>query len=645
MTIGKIAIVGNPNVGKSSVFNKLGNTYSMVANYPYTTVELVRTQLKIGDEQFELIDCPGIQSLAATSEEILVTRDVLIKENPTVIVQCLDAANIERSLLLTSQLMELDVPLLLTLNFQDDTQKKDIWIDSAQLERVIGVPVVQVVASDDKWNKEFIGKLEILIDRHDVKHEKITYKKIIKNGVDKIRNCFPYPPPPDAVLLLLMTLDADMESWISETRGEDVCGKVRNEVLEFRRTTLMSLPSLITSGRRDWVERILEIVLDRSRASEGGISGKIGMLTRHPVWGWPILAGVIYLIYMLVGKFAANTVVGWLEQGIFFPLYVLAESHISSKFLASFLVGEYGILSTGLGNALATALPILGMFFLILNIMEDSGYFVNLCILVSRFTRLLGLSGQSILPLILGFGCKTMATLSTRILESPKERYITIFLLAFALPCSPQLGMMMGVLSTLHFSAFLLVFGVLLSLELITGIILNRIIKDDTKTDFLIEIPPIKLPSIKNIFIKLYHRMKWFMTEIPPMFMAGAFLLFLLDKTGGLLIIKNGLTPIIVNFLSLPIETVDAFLLCAVKYEAGGVMLLNLVSKNILSYKQIIICLIIMSTFGPCVANFMAIIRQLRLARALLLRGVIIVASFLAGGLVNWLFIMGQKLR
>ena len=642
---GKIAIVGIPNVGKSSLFNELSGAYSVVANYPYTTIDIVRAHIEIGGKGYELIDLPGINSLATNSEDELIARDVLVKENPTVIIQCLDSANIERSLLLTSQLVELGIPLILALNFLDVAQKRGIWIDSGKLEHMLGIPAVEIITTESKGIKKFVETLEQVLEGSRKNQTKITYRNIIKDGLNRIRMCFREDPPSEAAMLLLLMRDRDIEDWVKQSSGDDVLQRIRDTVQELMRMIPQSLSGIIMMDRRYWVEEIIDNVIKRAKISTDNISEKIGRLTRHPLWGWPILAAVVYLTYLLVGKFAAGIVVAFLDKQIFQPLYHVIAENIGSQFLIEFLVGEYGILSTGLGNALATTLPILLVFFLILNIMEDTGYFINLCILVSRFTRVLGLSGQSILPLILGFGCKTMATLTTRILDSPKERYIAIFLTAFAIPCSPQMALIMGILGLLSPSAFFVVFGVLITVEFIAGVTLNRMIKDELPNDFVVEIPAIRFPNVNNLIIKLYHRMKWFIYEIPPLFMAGAFFLFVLDKTGGLLLIKAWLTPVVVTFLSLPVETVDMFLMCLVRLEAGAVLLFNLVEKNALNHVQIVVCLIIITTLGPCSANFMAIIKQLRLKRAIVMRVVILAASILTGGIVNMLYNVGKEVH
>lgn len=652
----KIIIVGNPNVGKSILFNKLNRTYSknaqktysIVSNYPYTTVEVTRTTLEIEGKQVEILDTPGLNSFAAVSDDELATRDLIIEEKPNVIIQTLDSTNLKKSLLLTSQLLELDTPLILVSNFIDETHKKGIWLDSSNLEALLGVPVIESIAIQNQGMDDLVNRLNIILNsesttggkyKHRLKSPS-KYKNIIENEINNIRDCFPQDPPAKAILLLLLTEDRSIKLWVKKNYGEEVLDSVNKIIHSKKMSSYNNFSNLIIQGRLEWAENIVESVIKESKISLKCISEKIGMLSRHPIWGWPILAAVMYTTYLLVGKLAANILVGFLEESVFHPIYEFMKHHISSPFLSDFLVGDYGVLSTGLGNALATTLPILTMFFLILNIMEDSGYFTNLCVLVSRFTRKLGLSGQAILPLMLGFGCKTMATLSTKILDSKKERYIAIFLAGFAIPCSPQMGLILGILASYSFTSFIVVFGALLTAEFVAGSILNRLIKNDCQTDFIMEIPPIRLPKTKDIVTKLYFRMKWFMKEIPPLFMLGAFVLFLLDKTGALVYIKIGLTPIIVSLLSLPIETVDAFLLCLVKLEAGAVQLLTLVENDVLSPTQVVVSLIIITSLGPCFANLMAIIKQIGFRKAVVLRLAILCCALLTGGIVNWCYIL-----
>ena len=629
----KIAIIGNPNVGKSALFNNLTKIYSIVSNYPYTTIEVARGNIKIEGKTFELIDTPGINSLEIQSEDEIITRDIIIKEHPEYIIQCIDAANPKASLLLTSELLELNIPLIICLNNIDGAMQKGIWVDSDKLSQLLGVPVIETIATEGKGLKELIKTiLQTKYTRNGFKH-----KDFIEKDLEKISRYFPPQNiPSDGLLLLLLLQDKGIEEWIREQYGESIYQDVKN-LTNYMRTSISSpITRIIFKERNAWVERISGAVTGKSKVFSTRFLEKLGGLTRHPIYGWPILGVIIYLTYMLVGKLGAIVLVDYINVQLFDPSVEYIGSIIPWDFWRDFAVGEYGILTMGLANALGTVLPILALFFLILNTLEDTGYLPNLCILSNRFFQKVGLSGKSILPIVLGFGCKTVATLATKILDSKKERYIAIFMIAFAIPCSAQLGVNIAILAFFPFSAFVIVFGVLTLVEIIAGVSLNKIIKEDTPTDFILEIPPIRFPNIKNLLIKTYYRLKWFLIEAVPLFIFGALLLFFMDRLLILQFIEKLLSPIIVSFLGLPIKCVEAFLLCIARHEAGAVLLMNLVKTGQLDCVQSCVSIIIVTCFVPCFANIMAMMKELGAKRALLMTCVITVSSILIGGTVNY---------
>ena len=629
----KIAILGNPNVGKSTLFNNLTKKYSIVSNYPYTTIEVARGDIKIEGKTFELIDTPGINSLEIQSEDEIITRDIIIKEHPEYIIQCIDAANQKASLLLTSELIELNIPLIICLNNIDGAMQKGIWVDSDKLSQLLGVPVIETIATEGKGLKELIKTiLQTKYTRNGFKH-----KDFIEKDLEKISRYFPPQNiPSDGLLLLLLLQDKGIEEWIREQYGESIYQDVKN-LTNYMRTSISSpITRIILNDRNQWVERISGAVTGKSKVFSTRFLEKFGGLTRHPIYVWPILGVIIYLTYILVGKLGAVVLVDYINVQLFDPSVEYIGSIIPWDFWRDFAVGEYGILTMGLANALGTVLPILALFFLILNTLEDTGYLPNLCILSNRFFQKVGLSGKSILPIVLGFGCKTVATLATKILDSKKERYIAIFMIAFAIPCSAQLGVNIAILAFFPFSAFVIVFGVLTLVEIIAGVSLNKIIKEDTPTDFILEIPPIRFPNIKNLLIKTYYRLKWFLIEAVPLFIFGALLLFFMDRLLILQFIEKLLSPIIVSFLGLPIKCVEAFLLCIARHEAGAVLLMNLVKTGQLDCVQSCVSIIIVTCFVPCFANIMAMMKELGAKRALLMTCVITVSSILIGGAVNY---------
>ena len=274
---------------------------------------------------------------------------------------------------------------------------------------------------------------------------------------------------PEAVALLLLEQDPAVEQYVRASCGSAVAQKAAAAAENVRHRVRGPLARLILEKRTRWADRISREVV-RAREHAPNRAGEvIGTLARHPVWGWFILCGIIYGTFFMVGIVGAGIIVPLLDNYFFIPLNKAIGSMVPWAPAREFMVGPYGILTTGLANAVGTVLPILTLFFLVLNFLEDIGYIANLCVLSNRVFKRLGLSGKAVLPIILGFGCKTMATLTTKILDSRKERYIAIFLISFAIPCSPLIGINLAVLSFYPFSAFLVVLAILIAMEVFSG--------------------------------------------------------------------------------------------------------------------------------------------------------------------------------
>jgi len=464
------------------------------------------------------------------------------------------------------------------------------------------------------------------------------HKELIERDLEKLSGYFPVDHMPSpAVLLLLLLEDKDIEAWTRNQYGESIYQDVK-KLTQYLKTSLQTpLDRIVFRARNEWVEKIVIAVSGRSKIISTRFLETCGALTRHPVYGWPILGAIIYGTYLLVGKVGAVVLVDFINTYLFDPFITVIGNSIPWEFWRDFAVGDYGILTMGLANALGTVLPILALFFVILNTLEDTGYLPNLCILSNRFFQKIGLSGKSVLPIILGFGCKTVATLATKILDSRKERYIAIFLIAFAIPCSAQLGVNIAVLAYFPVSSFILVFCVLAIVEIMAGLVLNKIIKQEAITDFILEIPPVRLPNVKNLLLKTYYRLKWFLIEAVPLFIIGALVLFTMDKLLILHVVERMLSPLVVSFLGLPIKCVEAFLLCIARHEAGAVILMQLVKAGQLDYVQACVSIIIVTCFVPCFANLMAMIKELGMKSAVVMAGIIIVSSLFIGGAVNYL--------
>jgi ferrous iron transport protein B len=273
------------------------------------------------------------------------------------------------------------------------------------------------------------------------------------------------------------------------------------------------------------------------------------------------------------------------------------------------------------------------------NTLEDIGYIPNLSVLSKRIFDRIGLSGAAICPLVLALGCKTMATLTTKSLSSPKERFIAIFLITFGIPCGAQLGVNLNVLGRAGISSIIIAFSVMLILDIIIGLSLNKILVEDKKSIYLQMLPPIRMPDPKAVLKKTYYRIYWFLLEAVPLFIYAAVALFLLNYIGVLSGLKVILRPFIEGYLGFPVEMVDVILVCLGRHEVAAAMIIKLVDKGALNYVQVIVAAVIIMMI-PCVANIGAVFKELELKKALTMTVIIYLFAFIFSGALNHLLIL-----
>jgi len=627
----KIAIVGLPNTGKSQVFNNLTGEYTLVSNYPLTTVEMKRTKCRIDGDLCEVIDTPGLHCLYIHSEEELVVREMILSEKPDVVVQCIDANQLKQSLTLTADLLELGLPMVISLNAIDETARRGMWIDSGSLSRRLGVPVVESIAVKGLGVKE----LREAIARARPARPGVRYGRIVEDGIARIESQLPQDNGFGRKLAVLLLLDDPfLTRYLQQEHGEEKVASLRDEANRLKESFRGSFAVAIHRRRSEWIEDLADEATRRQRLVPGEFSKAFGRLSRHPVFGVLMLILVIALMFLLVVN-VANVIARWMDEALWAPIEGRIDSLAPSRFWKDFLIGDYGILSLGLANAFLTILPILTVFFLAFNILEDVGYIPNLCVLTNRILDKLGLSGRAIMPLVLGFGCKTMATLTAKTLRSRKERYIAIYLIAFAIPCAAQMALNMSILGRMGVGAFMIAFGVLGVVEVLAGVTLNKVLREEQRSDFLQELPPIRLPNPKAVIVKTYHRVCWFIKEAVPVFIYAAVVLFAIDKLGILDAAKSVLEPVMQGLLGLPVQMVDALILCMARHEAAAGLIIKLIQKGQLNYVQCIVSVTITTMFVPCFANVMAMIKELGVRRALGMAVIINVSSFGIAGILN----------
>jgi ferrous iron transport protein B len=615
-----IVLVGNPNVGKSVLFSKLTGKYVTVSNYPGTTVEIARGESVIDDETVAVLDTPGVNELAARTGDARVTCDVLRDYPDATVVQVADAKNLRRALLLTLQLAERQQPMVLVLNMMDELDKCGAQIDVRKLSELLGVPVVLTIATAD-------------------------------TGIHLLLRNISHAQAPAAPRL------HDVTDYLK--RANEILSQVYSHV----------------------------------RPRHASFAQKLGWWATHPIKGIAMLALVLYFTFWFVGLLGAGTGVDFLQNVVFaryvnpaairaidvvlpFPhthltqrsgykfeipltptrgilLYessrdILAPTYSldSSATLGwwtegrrlahDFLVGEYGIVTMALSYALAIVLPIVTTFFLVFSLLEDSGYLPRLAIMVNRVFRTMGLNGKAVLPMILGLGCDTMATMTTRILETRKERVITTLLLALAVPCSAQLGVLLAMMASVSYRAAAFWCALMIMIMIVIGWLTSRLMGGET-SDFILEIPPMRRPQLRNVAIKTFARLEWYLKEVIPLFIFGTGVLFVLDKLRVLGRIAKLSEPLVTGWLGLPAQASNAFLIGFLRRDFGAVYLLDASTgpNPIMNSHQVLVAMITITLFMPCIATLFMISRELGRKTAAWITLFIFPFAFFVGGLVN----------
>lgn len=634
----KIVLIGNPNVGKSAIFGLLTGKYVTVSNYPGTTVEIIQGNISLDGKRFLLIDTPGVNSLIPMSEDEKVTRDILLTEAPSSAVQIGDAKNLKRTLLITLQLAEMGIPMILDLNMIDEAMDKGVSIDIENLKSILGINIINTIAPQRKGIKE----LKEAISTPKMPKIKITYDSVIEEYIEKISVLLPTTNISKRSLsLMILSEDESLRDWLKA----NITDKTLSEIEFYRDECKLKLKEpvgyLINKTRIEVAEEITNKVLKRHNAEEWKLLSFIGAISMHPIYGIPVLLAVLYGFYEFVGVFGAGTLVDLIEENIFNEYINPAATKavkliIPIEIIQELLVGEYGIITVAMTYAIAIILPITATFFVAFALLEDSGYLPRLAIMSNRLFNIMGLNGKAVLPMVLGLGCGTMAVMTSRILETKRDRIITTFLLALAIPCSAQLGVILGMLSALSLKATVIWILSILVVLLISGFLASKIVSGE-KTEFFLEIPPIRLPNIMNIFVKTLGRIEWYLKEAVPLFILGTLILFILHKFNLLVFLERITSPVIVNLLGLPEKTTEAFILGFLRRDYGAAGLFAMSQEGLLTPVQSVVSLVTITLFVPCLANFFMIIKERGLKTAFWIIGIVFPAAFIFGGLLNWM--------
>ncbi|HEY7193789.1 MAG TPA: ferrous iron transport protein B [Gemmatimonadales bacterium] len=637
----RVALVGAPNVGKSALFNRLTGRYVTVSNYPGTTVELARGHSELDGVTAEIIDTPGIHSLLPIGEDERVAARLLVSDGaPDVVIHTIDAKNIARSLPMTLQLLELGRPLIVALNMMDEAELLGIRIGAQPLAHRLAVPVIPIVAITGRG----IAELRGAIRRAALARTAAVLPPVYANGVGQalqtVRNGLAGHYRVDRTAIAALVLQGDVDTTELVVRTEPDGGRAALALArELASQFDAPAPYRIAIERQRTADVLLEdvVALPGRCESRDSVRDRLGRMLIQPATGIAMLLFVLFVgLYLFVGRFGGGTVVGWLEGTVFdrwvTPFLTNLFAGVSSDALRALFVGDYGLLTLGLRYAIAIILPIVGAFFLFFSVLEDSGYFPRLALLVDRVFKRLGLSGRAVIPVVLGFACDTMATMVTRTLETRRERVLATLLLALAIPCSAQLGVILAL--TAGQPLVVATWGIaVLGTFLLVGWIGARVLPGASPM-FHMELPPLRLPRAGNVLVKTATRMQWYFLEVLPLFLLASVLLWAADRTGALAGLQHAMRPVVAA-LGLPAQTAGMFIFGFFRRDYGAAGLYDLSRQGLLSPLQLAVASVTLTLFVPCIAQFLMMLRERGVKTAVGMLAFITVFAFGAGFILN----------
>lgn len=619
-----IALAGQPNVGKSTVFNILTGLSQHVGNWPGKTVEKKEGVHVSGGAELRMVDLPGTYSLTAFSEEERVAREFIINEHPDVVVLLVNAAALERSLYLLSELLLLDPPVVVAVNMLDVAQSQGVHINLEGLQESLGIPVIPIVATKNKGIKELVsmvlsvaeGKMDVapLLPRVSPDHQSIFLKVL-----ELVRNYVPPLYTDRWVATKLMEGDQEVTDLMQSRLPEDEWAQVSGLLVEHEDAL-----RAVLGGRYDWVEEVTRAAISRFRHGQVLLTDHIDHVLTKPILGIPILLAMLGLVFLLTYE-VGFPVQSWLEAMISRLAQWLDGYLVSTPFWLRGIIIN-GVIG-GAGSVL-TFFPILLIFFICLTILEDVGYMARAAFVMDRFMHVIGLHGKSFLPMCMGFGCNVASVLGARIVESKKARTLTIFLSPFV-PCTARLAVLTFVTAAVFGPKGTLVSWGLISANVLilglSGIFINRFFLKGEPTPFIMELPLYHKPDPKTIMIVVWNRMVAFVKKAGTIIVLMSMLVWILANVPSrdvehsmLAIIGRALVPIgsllglswqeIVALVSSLVAKENSVATLGVLYGVGEEGL-RTVLPRVMSHASALSFLAVLMLFVPC-AGTISVMRK-----------------------------------
>lgn len=647
----RIALAGNANVGKSVIFNQLTGLNQIVGNWPGKTVERAEGTLYFEGYKIRVIDLPGIYSLSTFSMEEIVSRDYIAVEKPDVIINVVDASALERNLYFTLQLLELEAQMILDLNQVDFAAKKGVRIDVEKLSKLLGVPVVPTVAITGSGINEMLSAV-IAVVRKEKKLEplKVRYGKEIEKKVETLEKlvrdklpqlCTVYPARWIAVKLL--ERDEDVYGKLKNYKnGEKVLNHAEKLAVELEKIHGEPSPVVIASERYGLANKIAKEVTIVEAPPRISLEQKLDSITTHKVLGYPVLVVIMASMFALIfiGGNSFSTGLEFLFENLL--LYVEGALSVFLPQIAVELIND-GFLA-GIVAGVTIALPYIVPFYVILALLEDSGYLPRAAFLMDNLMHKIGLHGKAFIPLMLGYGCSVPACMGCRIMETERERFLAGFVVVL-IPCAARTVVILGLVGKfigLHAALALYAFD--LVLVFILGRIAFKVLPGEP-IGLIMEMPPYKKPSIKNILMKTWSRTKDFIYMAFPIIIVGSVIIEALALSGFMNYVVEAASPLINGWLGLPPVTSIPLIFGILRKELALILLGNVLSQQGMILRdltniQMIVFSLVTMLYIPCIATIAVFIREFGWRKALAVTIIDITLALFLGGLAYRLLLL-----
>jgi ferrous iron transport protein B len=632
-----ITIVGNMKVGKTSLFSRICGKATASINIPGNTVSIKTGRIK--GTNLDAFDTPGVFSIFSSNEDARASRDILLPHKTDYDIQGIilmaDAKNMKRSIAIALQYAEYGLPMLLNINMIDEAASRGIETDYDKLAVMLGIDVCTTIA------REGIGVQKVIANLANMRtaNKLIEYPAWIEQFFEIVTKLLKSDDiSPRAIGLLLLAEDNGIEEHVKSKFGPGMLEQIKDLAQEYRQEEQLSSSILLTNLYNKKAEQIINAVQKIEPPAKSPFIVRFGDWCTQFSTGVPIAIAALYIVYLFIGSFGAtllvDTINGVIFEGYLIPWTTKLVAPIPSAFIRDMVVDpDFGILPTGVFLALGLVLPVLFCFYIAFGILEDSGYLSRLSILLDKVFQKMGLNGKGVIPLVMGFSCVTMAILTTRMLDTEKEKNIATFLLLLGMPCAPLLAVMFIILGKMPLSASITVFGLIFSQIIIAGIIANKILPGK-RMPLLMEIPPMRLPKPLQILKMSVAKTYFFMKEAIPVFIMASLVVFLFERIGGLAALERAAEPVIHGFMGLPVKSVQVFIKTLIRRESGATEIEHL--SSIYDNVQLVVNLLVMTFLTPCMNAIIVLFKERGSRAAVAIMSTVMIYAILIGSMVNY---------